>query len=475
MSEIYTLVGGQYRRDVVVDNYVSSIWTERFIDPGEIELVLPATVENYALIVPGTLLGHSEARQPMLIDSVQTKDKQITATGKTLLDFFNQRHIDEFSITASPGFILATIVEQMQEKATEEGIQIPNLLTGVMAEGDDVTEEIEGGPAGDALLKIAKKYGVGMGVYRVRSDTEGYELHFSSRVGDDLFSTVRFAPGLDNFTNVEDLISEAEYKTVAITRPPTGLSVTPPPVTVYNESGDDEVSIFRTRVLDVDCTDITDDDIGRGTESEKLDKLHDLMEKRARDELDDVNRVALVDGEVTPAAQYKYYEAYNPDGLPTYRIGDQVSAVGNYGQVRRSYITEYIRSQNKTGTRSYPTLAANPGPKGKPDRPPNKRTKTFIIGPASAPIQEGTVTPPYFSHAGRVIGFRHVFHGGGSGTVNVYAGDADELIASVDVDDTRNLTKLSPSRKMKVGDPIYIEVVDTVGSPSGLSFSVIYG
>lgn len=494
-AEIYTLGDLHYERVDVIDQYMSCIWKEQFIEPGEFELTLPATDENRNLLPKGTLLEHSQSRQPMIVDTRETQDGILKVTGKDVLAFFNQRIVHDDKFTDHPAGILVSIFTAMQdlaaeiEASAEVAMEIPNLVVGVMDESWDfltVTEEIEGGPAGDALLKIAKKYGIGMGVYRVKNSSDfGYELHFSTYTGVDLFSTVRFASKMDNFANVRDLDSEDEYKSIAVAKAPnptdTHLSVTPvQPAWMWNADyagGDRTLPVFRQRMLWVDATDISDDDLSDSDSDELMRQLEAdaLISDKLRAELNDKKRINLVDGEVIPESQFKYYEDDDVGASDTtYRMGDQVSVVGNYDDVQRVYVAEYIRSYDNTGPRAYPTFAEDLGPTGEGGIVRDtKRTHTFIVGPSfDAPIPDGTTVPPHSSHRGKIIAFRHVFHGGGSADINVYV--QGTFLTTVHVTGTRKTTKMDPPKKMQQGDEVYIDVNDTSGDPSGLSFTLVY-
>jgi hypothetical protein len=177
--DIYTLEDESLGRDQVIDEYESLIWTERHIDPGEVQLVLPATEFNYQLIKPGTLLAHENSQELMLIDtrSVRDEDGMITNSGKSLETFLDERYNDAFEATDTPAGIMGQIVQSMidrYEYMTGPGdVEVPSYLPGLMVgylepgDGQYVTEKVEYGPTYTNLMKIAQKYGLNFGLYRV--------------------------------------------------------------------------------------------------------------------------------------------------------------------------------------------------------------------------------------------------------------------------------------------------------------------
>jgi hypothetical protein len=56
----------------------------------------------------------------------------------------------------------------------------------------------------------------------------------------------------------------------------------------------------------------------------------------------------VVDGEIVPDIQFKY-------GVHYY-LGDVVELQGNSGIVQNARVTEYIRTQDESGERAYPTV-----------------------------------------------------------------------------------------------------------------------
>lgn len=370
-----------YSRQLIIDQYESLIWTERYIEAGDTELVIPATVENYVNLRPGMLLSHHNSQEVMLLDTRKIEGGMMTLTGKTLEAFFNQRWVDAMTLSGQPGNILGQIVQNMLDRADSASevyggtSPLPELFVGStpsMPDAADVTEKTEAGPAYDQLVRIAKKYGLGMRVVWVTSSPAGtFELHFQTNYGVDYttdnsigFPIVRFSRALNNLGNINQLESLENYYTAVMCHPPQDLSVGPlPAVRVQQTRADSEAPdggylAWQDRITELDCTDITEGDIGGGTDFDKIQTLNNIMARRARAVLAQHKRTDVVDGEITPASPYVYIRDPIPSSSTiAFDLGDRVEAVGYNGEINRGWIMEYVRSSDGTGDRRYPTIS----------------------------------------------------------------------------------------------------------------------
>lgn len=372
-----------YGRADVIDEYESLVWTERHINPGELRLIVPASVYNYDLLRPPVLLGTNNSRELMLADTRLVEDGMITVTGKTMETFLDERWITPFTVTDTPGGILGALFGNMTARPEYAHTWIAGLQTGYLEPGDgtEVEEEFQHERAYTAMLRIAKKYGLNIALYRVSAEFGGYQLSFSAHLGEDKTSDqntnklVQFSPGLGNFANTKDLTSEAKSTTVVIAIPPLmvfdlggGFSQVAEPVKVSKvpDEEDEDYNPLRERVLEIDCTDITDEQLGpTGTaDFEKMAKLYEIMESRALRELRKQSKTDMVDGEITSESLYKYKEDNPGDSFTTYGLGDRVEVGGHFGIIRKGLITEHVRTHDRSSGsgRSYPVVSDQRGP-----------------------------------------------------------------------------------------------------------------
>lgn len=365
--DLYTL-DSTFQRDKAIDEYMSLVWTERYSKNGDMRLDLPATPERSTILAEGKLLGLLQSDEPMLIETQSVENGIMTVVGQTIDTFFNQREIwidtdpevETWNLRGTPGAILATIVQQMLVAGTVDdgglGIggsinAIPFLVVGDIDEtGDVISEQVPIGPIYDAMAPLAETHKLGMRVYLSRSDPLGYELTFTVYKGVDRTSgqlennLVQFSPALDSMTNIKELRSLSEYKTVAYVFPPS-WAVSAPGI-AYAPGTDATTTGFERRLIIDRATDISADQVDPVVPGVTLASL---LNQKAKDLLANNNFTKVVDGEVVPQSQYQY-------GLD-YKLGDLVELKGQDNTIQKAQITEFIRSKDATGERAYPTVS----------------------------------------------------------------------------------------------------------------------
>jgi hypothetical protein len=358
--EIYTL-DETFLREYVIDEYVSALWVERFSKAGDCQIVLPATPDRVAKLAEGKFLAEKDSDELMLIESQLVENGLITIKGHTTETFFNERYIrlasgNEWSFNnVKPGTILSTIVHDVAiTGAATVGVGgaenvIPFLVIGDVDTSDPaITKKVGFGPAYEQMEPIAITSKLGTKIFLSRADPFGYELTFTVYKGVDRTSAqlendlVRFSSADDSLTNVKSISSITGYKTVVYVFPPSWSSATPP-VVVYSPGSSADARGFERRVLVIQASDISADQVSGGT------TLVSLMTQAGTDALANNNYTKLVDGEVVPQPQYKY-------GV-NYKLGDLIELVGSDGGVQKAQVTEYIRSKDATGEKAYPTVS----------------------------------------------------------------------------------------------------------------------
>jgi hypothetical protein len=79
------------------------------------------------------------------------------------------------------------------------------------------------------------------------------------------------------------------------------------------------------------------------------DDIAAFREQNAKDALANHNYIRAIDGQVSQINEYKFGTDYG--------LGDILELEGLTGIVNKARVTEYIRAQDKTGLREYPTLS----------------------------------------------------------------------------------------------------------------------
>lgn len=368
--ELYTL-DRNFKKQNVIDGFTSAIWTERYYGDGAVEVVTPITTEFIEKIPEGVFLGINDSDKIMIVETVNVEDGKLKASGIALLPWTNNRfvrtsanHADRYWYISGEkaGEVLWTIVFNMCCEGSPyldgtinigipdpERFIIPGLsLLDYDTSGDDISVGVPFGPVYDAMREIATTYEVGMEIVLVAvTDTE-YFLGFRSYKGVDRTSqqqeypVVRFSPTMESLTDIKELRSIAALKTHVFSFAPgnpDGLATTPGQSSLSGS----EYTGFDLRALMVFAEDITTDMVGGSAAN-----LLSLLNGRAQEALTSNRYIVAVDGEIVPDSQFQYGQHYG--------LGDVIEVQGNSGIVQTARITEYIRSQDASGEKAYPTV-----------------------------------------------------------------------------------------------------------------------
>lgn len=319
----------------------------------------------------------------MIIETRDAQDGNMKLTGITLLSWLNNRiirttndhSVREWLITATiPGDVLLQIVQNFciynspyLDGTIDIGIPsaqtalfpVPGLMIGATDRLDPASDfSVPFGPVYDALRQIATTYGIGMNINFDGAYADYFQLSFNSFKGVNRTSdqplhaiippsnnpTIRFSPEMDTFANIHDLESITDYKNYNYTFAPNA------PASVRGAAGSSidpayNTNSFLLRVGMSYAEDIQSDFTGDAA------ALLTALNQKASLEAFNHKAVQLVDGEVVQTGQLQY-------GVD-YFLGDYIEVEGNFGELQKAQITEYIRSQDSTGERAYPGLTAS--------------------------------------------------------------------------------------------------------------------
>lgn len=370
----------------VVDEFISAIWTERYSSCGDCKLVVPATTTLIERLAEGTFLGLRGTKEVMELKTQSIENNQLTVVGETLVSFLNERaawfknpassaatdRIVDLTVTGKPGQVIADVVEDMVITTTPLGglyapadlvwdlEEIAGLILGAVdTSGANERITVPIGPLYSAIAQVAEKYGVGISLYldEAKVDT-GFVLKFTTYRGVDrtsdqvLVPLVRLEPALDSLSDIKELNSIAQYKNVAYIFYEGEISV----------HYEDPMAIpeqFDRRIMIVEPT---GEPVGRqytssgwGGSGYYTQYVVGAPEKaafraqNAKDALANNNYIRAIDGQTSPENDYKFGRDYG--------LGDIIELEGITGNIAKARVTEFIRSQDKTGEREYPTIS----------------------------------------------------------------------------------------------------------------------
>lgn len=390
--DLYTL-SDQFLSKDPVDEYVSAIWTERYSEAGDVQLVVAATPENLSMLAPGTFLALRGSKEVMLLATQSIEKRLMTVIGTSLVEFLNQRLVwfknaaysaaedskvvdytlppEGVAATLTAGQFISHVVDKMvitpvtHPSGTYFDINldwpfddIEFLSLGpIDTSGTAKRLTVPTGPLYTAISDLAKKEGVGISLYLDSATIEtGYSLKFKTYQGVDhttgsAFPLIRLEPDMDSLSDLKEIRSKADYKNVCYVWYKNKVYVRYAEPTLPKPEG------FERRVM---VTDAEGEPVGRKVSYGGMyggwtnivvgvDEINAFIDQNAKDALANHNYIQAIDGQTSPTNEYKYGVDYG--------LGDIIELKGLTGAISKARITEYIRSEDKNGEREYPTIA----------------------------------------------------------------------------------------------------------------------
>lgn len=351
------------RRIEVIDQYNSLIWTERFDEAGDFELVVRSDRGTRAILTAGKWCAITRSKRVMEIETVVSGVDDdgraiLNVSGRsieaTVLENRTTRHLP-LDGTAVPALIYSSspknvvdyvFNEQCRNNTVRPTDNIPFLFAGSLYGPGNIpfpnyVIAVDLKPKGlyDFIKETLHPAGLG---FRLLRNGDSSQLFFDVYAGSDRTTgqstntAVVFSPELDNLTDTKELTSTAGYKNVAYVTAPNGTRV------VYADNVSTTISGFERHVLTVDASDI---DLAAGAE------LNAALDRRGKDELAKYQPILAFDGEIPQTGSYQYESDYF--------LGDLVEMRNADGFANNMRVTEQIFISDQEGIRSYPTLTVN--------------------------------------------------------------------------------------------------------------------
>lgn len=384
--DLYTLTD-TFLDDQVIDEYVSAIWTERYSSAGDTQLVVSATDENIEKLAEGTFLALRGSKEVMVLETQSIDKGLMTVTGKDLLSFLNERvawfanpdstsetdRVGDLTLdTKKPGEFISYVVDKMVINPVaftgdwvDSNIQWADEVIEFLALGPtDTSGDVKRltatvGPLYDSIAQIAQKEGIGISLYLESADPSlGYSLLFSTFRGQDhtsdqdVLPLIRLSPDFESISDLKEVRSIADWKNVAYVYYQGEVTTHLAEPLLPAPEG------FNRRVL---VTDAAGEPVGhkvQGVAGPSGYYSHIVVgggdiaafrEQNARDALANHNYIRAIDGQTSPHNDYKYGVDYG--------LGDTIELEGLTGLITKAQVTEYIRSEDATGEKSYPTIS----------------------------------------------------------------------------------------------------------------------
>jgi hypothetical protein len=348
-----------------ISNYDSLIWTERFTGVGDFQMVT-GDVDRYKEELPeGTLVSLRESTVPMiveehLIERKKNSGARLFIKGREFTSILDRRisvqsvtsGLAEWKVVAK---IPSDVAHYIITKICVEGILDPkDIFPGSLVQfntpadymntsGPNREFNVPRGKLLNTVLDFLKSEAeadpdtvppspavVPHGIRAVRPARGATAITVQIYTGTDRSAQVRFDATRDQLDDGSYLFSKKALATNAYVLGPTSA--------FKLHKGDTDLSGMDRRVMLVDAT-------TSGITTADTIKLEGATS------LSKANETAKFDGALNPdLSLYTYGVDYN--------LGDIVTMAGDYGLNTKSRVTEYIRSEDNRGKKSYPTLVS---------------------------------------------------------------------------------------------------------------------
>ena len=354
----------------IIDTFISLIWTDRYDEAGDFELLLPMDTPVLKVIKEDYYLTVDESEHAMIIEDITiTTDieegRRLKITGYSLekiLDrrivwektVFKKTYIGDTTVVDKVPLLQDAITQLLDENVTASAKmaarQIKN-FTYEKSTDEAITKlTIEAQYRGESIYEIVsslcKEHQIGFKILLNDNNQFVFKLYAGAdRTYDQIENPyVVFSPDNDNLFNSSYYRAKSSFKNVALVvgeeEEDTAGKTFQSTVVVGNELGVARREIFADGsdipIKEDDDTTLTDEQYRAHLKQRGIDTLIDHLEYEA------------FEGEVEATIMYKYGEDFF--------MGDYVQLEDEYGHQGQAYISEFIISQDASGISMYPTF-----------------------------------------------------------------------------------------------------------------------
>lgn len=355
MDELYVLDRDR-KQVLVIDNYISLIWAERYNDEGDFVLELPTLYLNNQNLKAGHYLVTKDTERFMIIQSIKPEfdaesGSKLVVTGPSGESILRWRTIEKplFLDDLPIPYVIDSLISNNLMGPTNVKRAITHIELGwtPLSYVTFITDYIEVATLYDIITKICKSDGLG---FKMTFVPESRNFKFLLYRGKDRSyhqndnPHVEFSDEFDNVNSSSYYISIEGVANVAVVvtedeKPE--LQVVP----VY--LGAEPEGVFRREAV------VNGNDIRR-TVSGKPDltdeEILSVITQRGHDHIIESIPVGIFDGDVDIHGSFKYGRDFF--------MGDLVQCILN-GLTTRARVTEIVYSNSESGKTAYATFNFN--------------------------------------------------------------------------------------------------------------------
>lgn len=352
-------------RDVIgtFSDFISLIWTERFNEYGDFELIVPLTKKHYDLLKMDRYVEIPTSTNLMVIENIsienksEENDKKITVKGISFESILKKRIIYVWRDTQKDINLKSLLIHLIKENMSSslwpdryvDWIVMTNNLSDYFNETTIQTDINRGDNLGDAIFLLGNLYGFcPKTIFNPNNKKVVIDFYLGVR------RNITFGRNDYNISNISYVSSINDFKTSAIVagsgeganRTIVVVSRSTTEIT-YDDNGNEikkeknDYNGVERREIFVDAKDI------QRKNGETKDQYVSRLKERGVNALKENNKNYIIDGTITNVGKH----LLNVD----YKLGDivQIKNVFNLVDVR---IVEIIQSWSDMGYEIYPSF-----------------------------------------------------------------------------------------------------------------------
>lgn len=342
---------------VVIDDYESFIWTDRYNGYGDFELYAPVSAAFFEFTKDGYYIWSDTSEHLMIIEknnieSDAEEGSHVTVTGKSLESIINRRIV--WSQTTISGNLQNGIKKLLNENViapSDEKRKIPNFVFKESTDERITKLTVDAQYTGDNLYDVIKSLCETneLGFKIVLNSNLQFE--FSLYSGTDrsynqkTLPYVIFSPNFENLVNSNYFESSAELKNVALVGG-EGEGSERKFKSLYGNGAENYPSGLDRRELFVDARDLstkTDD----GTLSDE--EYNAQLEQRGYDKLGENTSLTGFEGDIENTDLFSYGKDFF--------VGDVVQIQNEYKIKATTRVVEIVISDSASGYTIVPTFS----------------------------------------------------------------------------------------------------------------------
>lgn len=347
--------GKDFKSISVIDTFSSVIWTDRYNEYGDFEIVTFPSAVALMSLQKDHYLQISDSEHVMIIEDLNIQSDSedggmYVVTGKSLEWILNRRIVWNLTVAKGkiPDIIKQLITENIISPAIAERKISNFVFKDVTLPSYSTMEEIEmqfhGESLYDCVSTLCKMESIGFKITLSASNQFVFELYEGANRSFDQITTpyVLFSPDFDNLVDSNFIDSDESYKNVTLV---AGEGEGTDRKTVAKSLEDKTYSELDRREIFTDASDISKT-VGEGT----------LTDEEYEKQLKERGGETLMDNK-----SYQYFEgSIDSNRAHVYRkdffVGDIIQIRNQYGFEAKARVMEAIISQDESGLVIYPTI-----------------------------------------------------------------------------------------------------------------------